>query len=580
MDYQKELKRAIILAIVLGMETIFFFSTGMLATLGYITAVFTVLCFLAAILFYSLQKDAEKAKEERERKQQEELKLQLLREEEERIKKEKAAKLQKQKAEKRKKEEEERNKKAEEQKREQEKIEAQKQKEYEQIKELSKKQKAEIIEEQEISEDMVKRVQDIEELKQRIFGNPYFIQIVKPMIKQGQINQFVAQLEEVKDKKYERCASGEKTRTKRWLGDFWQDEMFVPSNTVQAPEPKLILMGLLYYQKILDLIQKDKELTAICQNLWKTYQENEYINLEYISKKAYDIYRNSYQKEYHLSITQKDFEIVFRFLPKEETRKQENDLYASLFLKEYKTAEEFPNKIYEQLIFHRKSKSFYINSYLLWMAENQANFSIFEICEMLVGMDEKIERYMEMVKEEKAKIKKQKEKEEKKKQGKKAKEKLEQERMRLIQGDISKENELNAEILKKKQKKKELELGYQDVENGYEFEEYVAKLYQRLGFETTVTRKSGDQGADIIAKRNGRKYIIQAKFYNSPVGNKAVQEVVAALAMYQADYGIVVTNSTYTQSAIELAKANDVELIDKKRIEEIKRELISSLGVN
>lgn len=214
------------------------------------------------------------------------------------------------------------------------------------------------------------------------------------------------------------------------------------------------------------------------------------------------------------------------------------------------------------------------------MAENQANFSIFEICEMLVGMDEKIERYMEMVKEEKAKIKKQKEKEEKKKQGKKAKEKLEQERMRLIQGDISKENELNAEILKKKQKKKELELGYQDVENGYEFEEYVAKLYQRLGFETTVTRKSGDQGADIIAKRNGRKYIIQAKFYNSPVGNKAVQEVVAALAMYQADYGIVVTNGTYTQSAIELAKANDVELIDKKRIEEIKRELISSLGVN
>ena len=163
MDYQKELKRAIILAIVLGMETIFFFSTGMLAALGYITAIFTVLCFLAAILFYSLQKDAEKAKVERERKQQEDLKLQLLREEEERMKKEKAAKLQKQKAEKRKKEEEERNKKAEEQKREQEKIEAQKQKEYEQIKELSKKQKAEIIEEQEISEDMVKRVPDIEE---------------------------------------------------------------------------------------------------------------------------------------------------------------------------------------------------------------------------------------------------------------------------------------------------------------------------------------------------------------------------------------------------------------------------------
>ena len=39
----------------------------------------------------------------------------------------------------------------------------------------------------------------------------------------------------------------------------------------------------------------------------------------------------------------------------------------------------------------------------------------------------------------------------------------------------------------------------------------------------------GDQGADLILKTPGIIYVVQAKFYGKPVGNKAVQEVVAAV---------------------------------------------------
>lgn len=38
--------------------------------------------------------------------------------------------------------------------------------------------------------------------------------------------------------------------------------------------------------------------------------------------------------------------------------------------------------------------------------------------------------------------------------------------------------------------------------------------------------------------------------------------------MYNADEGIVVTNSSFTKSAIELARANNIELVDGKTIEE------------
>lgn len=84
-------------------------------------------------------------------------------------------------------------------------------------------------------------------------------------------------------------------------------------------------------------------------------------------------------------------------------------------------------------------------------------------------------------------------------------------------------------------------------------------------------------GADVIAYKDNIKYVIQVKFYNNPVGNKAVQEVVGAIGMYKANKGIVVTNSTFTPSAVELAQANNIELVDGARIEEYKKEIIDNI---
>ena len=62
---------------------------------------------------------------------------------------------------------------------------------------------------------------------------------------------------------------------------------------------------------------------------------------------------------------------------------------------------------------------------------------------------------------------------------------------------------------------------------------------------------------------------MQAKFYSTPVGNKAVQEVVASMKIYNASNAMVVTNNYYTNSARELAKANGVSLWDKDILESI-----------
>ena len=108
------------------------------------------------------------------------------------------------------------------------------------------------------------------------------------------------------------------------------------------------------------------------------------------------------------------------------------------------------------------------------------------------------------------------------------------------------------------------------VLTGIDFETYVAKLLREAGFESVVgTPASGDQGADLIARRNGRTIAIQAKCYRGSVGNGAVQEIVGALRFYRADEGWVVTNSTFTTSARALAQANGIRLIDGNDLKDL-----------
>jgi len=72
----------------------------------------------------------------------------------------------------------------------------------------------------------------------------------------------------------------------------------------------------------------------------------------------------------------------------------------------------------------------------------------------------------------------------------------------------------------------------------------------------------GDFGADLLGEFNGKKHVIQVKQYSTPVNLKAVQEVYGAMSHYNAEFCWVVTNSTYTESAVNLAKSTNCFLVD------------------
>lgn len=109
--------------------------------------------------------------------------------------------------------------------------------------------------------------------------------------------------------------------------------------------------------------------------------------------------------------------------------------------------------------------------------------------------------------------------------------------------------------------------------NPYEYEHYIADCFASCGWQISTTKKSGDQGADVIAIKNHYHAVIQCKLYSSPVGNNAVQEVISAKGFYNANLAIVVTNNGFSKSARQLASVHQVHLLNDSGILEFDKHI-------
>lgn len=103
-----------------------------------------------------------------------------------------------------------------------------------------------------------------------------------------------------------------------------------------------------------------------------------------------------------------------------------------------------------------------------------------------------------------------------------------------------------------------------DYMEGHAFEYWCADLLKRNGFtDVTVTKGSGDQGVDVLAKKDGIKFAIQCKCYTSDLGNAPVQQVHTGKTYYGCQIGVVMTNRYFTAGAKDAAERTGVLLWDR-----------------
>src|SRR5215212_1893504 len=108
-----------------------------------------------------------------------------------------------------------------------------------------------------------------------------------------------------------------------------------------------------------------------------------------------------------------------------------------------------------------------------------------------------------------------------------------------------------------------------DLMSGTDFEDYMAEIFRKQGYSVELTPKSGDQGVDLLLNKPGLRIAVQLKRYQGAVGNKAVQEIRSGVDYYEADEGWVITTSTYTRSARELATKLGIRLIDGSELKQL-----------
>jgi len=103
---------------------------------------------------------------------------------------------------------------------------------------------------------------------------------------------------------------------------------------------------------------------------------------------------------------------------------------------------------------------------------------------------------------------------------------------------------------------------------GYAFERYVVDVLIKCGYNAYKTPSTQDFGGDVIAEKDGVKYAIQCKYSADSIGIKACQEALAGKEYYKCDKAVVLTNSEFTNKAVEFAKATTIELWDYKHLQD------------
>ncbi|MDD2446029.1 MAG: restriction endonuclease [Clostridia bacterium] len=105
--------------------------------------------------------------------------------------------------------------------------------------------------------------------------------------------------------------------------------------------------------------------------------------------------------------------------------------------------------------------------------------------------------------------------------------------------------------------------------SGTEFENLLVKLFESIDYVVEHLGSVGDQGGDLILNKDGERILIQAKCYTNNIGNQAVQQAVAAKKYYDCGRVMVIGTADFTREAVDLARANNVELMKKKQLQEL-----------
>ncbi len=102
-------------------------------------------------------------------------------------------------------------------------------------------------------------------------------------------------------------------------------------------------------------------------------------------------------------------------------------------------------------------------------------------------------------------------------------------------------------------------------------------MFRQLNHSVTMTKGSGDCGADLIVDNT---ISVQCKLYSGMVGIHALYEVYGSMAKYKTKNAWVITNSHFTKQAKDYAQEAHIRLIDREQLISLIKEAYAPISSN
>ena len=134
-----------------------------------------------------------------------------------------------------------------------------------------------------------------------------------------------------------------------------------------------------------------------------------------------------------------------------------------------------------------------------------------------------------------------------------------------------------AERLRRQAKRADLKLAQLANLTPEGFEEFVAEIFEALGYEVEQVGGTGDEGADLRVRRDGLLGIVQCKYHRKGVGvvgSPELQKFLGTIHHTRSHKGFFVTTRTFSLAAEKFVAEHPIELIDGPRLVELVQEAL------
>ena len=102
--------------------------------------------------------------------------------------------------------------------------------------------------------------------------------------------------------------------------------------------------------------------------------------------------------------------------------------------------------------------------------------------------------------------------------------------------------------------------------DGIGFERELGNLFRTMGYGVERTPTSGDQGVDLVLRKNGVTTVVQCKAHQNGVGPAVARELFGSMVAFRAKAAILACTGGFTRGVYEFVEGKPIRLLHASAI--------------